>query len=90
VDAYAKAEKMRKTIENTEFVLRTNLTIVRATMSFGVACREYHNQTQDEIMDHADTALYQSKVSGRNRVYSYTVDFCPNFVRSLENISKTG
>jgi diguanylate cyclase (GGDEF)-like protein len=89
-DAYAKAEKIRKTIENTGFVVRTDLTSVRATMSFGVACREHQNQTQDEIINHADAALYQSKISGRNRVYIYTGDSCINFVRSLENTNETG
>src|SRR5215216_924015 len=79
-DAYAKAEKIRKTIEETEFAVQTSNEIVRATMSFGVACREYPNQTPDEIINHADAALYQSKISGRNRVYTYTVDSCINFV----------
>jgi diguanylate cyclase (GGDEF)-like protein len=88
-DAYAKAEKIRKTIEETEFAVRTSAARLHATMSFGVACREYMNQTPDEIIHHADAALYQSKISGRNQVYIYGIDSCINFVRSPENKSET-
>ena len=43
-------------------------------MSFGIACRESLSQTTDEIIHNADTALYHSKLTGRNRVYAYTRD----------------
>jgi diguanylate cyclase (GGDEF)-like protein len=89
-DAYAKADNIRKTIEETAFALRTSNESVRATMSFGVACREQRTQTSDEIIHHADAALYQSKICGRNRVYTYEVDSCINFVHSPENKSETG
>jgi diguanylate cyclase (GGDEF)-like protein len=89
-DAYAKAEKIRKRVEETEFVVRTSVASVRATMSFGVACREHLNRTSDEIIHHADAALYQSKIRGRNRVYTYTADSSTNFVGSLENKDETG
>jgi diguanylate cyclase (GGDEF)-like protein len=73
-DAYVIAEHIRKTIEETEFIIPTSIDCIRATMSFGIACRERFNQTPEEITHNADTALYQSKLSGRNRVYSFTED----------------
>lgn len=88
-DAYAKAEKIRKTIEETHFAIQTSNESVRATMSFGVSCREHPNETPDEIIHHADAALYQSKISGRNQVYTYEIDACMNFLRSPENKNET-
>jgi diguanylate cyclase (GGDEF)-like protein len=73
-DAYVIAEHIRKTIEETEFIIPTSIGCIRATMSFGIACRERFNQTPEEITHNADTALYQSKLSGRNRIYSFTED----------------
>jgi diguanylate cyclase (GGDEF)-like protein/putative nucleotidyltransferase with HDIG domain len=77
--AYERAEKIRKAIEEMEFVVPTNVSPIRATMSFGIACRESFSQTTDEIIHNADTALYHSKLSGRNRAFAYSnaeyVDF---------------
>lgn len=76
-----RAESIRTAIEETEFRVPTNVAPIRATMSFGIASRENFNQTIEEIIHHADTALYHSKLSGRNRVYAYTNGKCVNFLR---------
>jgi diguanylate cyclase (GGDEF)-like protein len=73
-DAYSIAEHIRKTIEETRFVVPSSVNGIRVTMSFGIACRECFSQTPDEITHNADTALYRSKVNGRNRVYSFAND----------------
>jgi diguanylate cyclase (GGDEF)-like protein len=70
--AYERVEDMRKTIERIEFLVPTNASPIRATMSFGIAGRERVGQTTDEIIHNADTALYHSKLSGRNRACAYT------------------
>jgi diguanylate cyclase (GGDEF)-like protein/putative nucleotidyltransferase with HDIG domain len=70
--AHERAEAIRKTIEEMEFTIPTNVSPIRATMSFGVACRESFGQTMNEIIHNADTALYHSKLSGRNRACAYT------------------
>jgi diguanylate cyclase (GGDEF)-like protein len=89
-DASNQAEKIRKAIEETEFTVPTSAGSVRATMSFGVACREHSCHSTDEIIHHADAALYQSKFSGRNRVYTYTVDSHINFLQEPEMTSAAG
>lgn len=38
------------------------------TANVGVALFYQHAATQDEIFKHADTAMYQAKSEGRNRV----------------------
>jgi diguanylate cyclase (GGDEF)-like protein len=68
--ACERAERIRKAVAEMEFTIPTNALPIRATMSFGVACRESFGQTTDEIIHNADTALYHSKLSGRNRAYA--------------------
>jgi diguanylate cyclase (GGDEF)-like protein len=72
--AYERAESLRRAIEEMEFTIPTSVLPIRVTMSFGLACRESFGQTTDEIIHHADTALYHSKLSGRNRAYAYTYE----------------
>ena len=61
--AYERAEVIRKAIENTEFTVPTSITPIRVTMSFGIAHRENFNQIAEEILHHADLALYHAKLS---------------------------
>lgn len=69
--AHERAEFIRKTIEEMEFTIPTNGSPIRATMSFGIAGRESFSQTMNEIIHNADTALYHSKLNGRNRACAY-------------------
>ena len=69
--AHERAEFIRKMIEETEFTIPTSVSPIRATMSFGIACRESFSQTVNEIIHNADTALYHSKLNGRNRAFAY-------------------
>lgn len=79
--AYERAESIRQAIEDMEFTIPTNAAPIRATMSFGIACRENFSQTIDEIIHNADTALYHSKLSGRNRANAYSQDGYVNYQR---------
>jgi diguanylate cyclase (GGDEF)-like protein len=86
--AYERIESIRKTIEGIEFTIPTSDSPIRATMSFGIACRETLSQTIDEIIHNADAALYHSKLSGRNQAYAYTRDGYMNYkTHSLEKVS---
>lgn len=69
--ATRRAEQIRKAIETARFVVPTSVDPIKATMSFGVSKREDFDQSREEILHHADTALYQSKLSGRNRSLAY-------------------
>jgi hypothetical protein len=77
--AYERVEGIRQSIEDMEFRIPTSPSPIRATMSFGVAGRESASQSTDEIIHNADTALYNSKLRGRNRVYAYTRDGYVNY-----------
>lgn len=65
--AVARVESIRETIANTEFQIPTQAQPLKVTMSFGIAGRQRPNQTANEIVHNADLAVYQAKLSGRNR-----------------------
>jgi diguanylate cyclase (GGDEF)-like protein len=62
VQGVALAERVRQHIEQTSIIRET-----RVTVSAGVA-QLAAGQTVREWLNRADTALYQAKASGRNRV----------------------
>lgn len=59
------AERVRTTIQNAEFTFEGKK--IPVTVSLGVATRKDETDW-DALFNRADTALYQSKQSGRNRV----------------------
>ena len=61
----AKAETLRKIIENSECVADGN--VIKHTMSFGVTQFDPSKSIEENISD-ADQKLYTAKESGRNRV----------------------
>ncbi|MCB0060477.1 MAG: diguanylate cyclase, partial [Caldilineaceae bacterium] len=64
-------EKLRNTIAQARFEVSTSVTPLGATMSFGVAEREFQGQTAEQIIHNADLAVYRSKSTTRNRVCYY-------------------
>lgn len=69
--AAERAEIIRKEVENVMFSVPTSIEPIRATLSMGIAARENFEQTSDEIIHNADSALYNSKLQGRNRVFAF-------------------
>jgi diguanylate cyclase (GGDEF)-like protein len=69
--SYHRAEEIRHAIEKTAFPIQTSATPIQVTISMGIAGREQSDQTIEEIIHNADTALYHSKLKGRNRTYVY-------------------
>lgn len=61
--AMIAAERIRKSIENTEIE-----TIGHITGSLGVATYFEHSENIDELLELTDQAMYTSKRNGRNRV----------------------
>ena len=70
--AYERAEMIRQVIEKSDFIVPTSVTPIKVTMSFGIAGRENFSQNAKEIVHNADTALYHSKLEGRNRSFIYS------------------
>lgn len=70
--AIERAEFIRREIENARFNIPTSINPIQATLSLGIATRENFEQTGEEIIHNADTALYNSKLKGRNRAFAYT------------------
>jgi diguanylate cyclase (GGDEF)-like protein/putative nucleotidyltransferase with HDIG domain len=71
-EAFPRIETVREAIASTEFEVSTSVTPIKATMSFGIAGRDKHVQTENEIIHNADVALYSAKLNGRNetRIFS--------------------
>jgi len=61
------AEKIRGAVESSVF--RYNDEIIAATISLGIAAHR-ENETSDQLIARADTALYAAKDAGRNLVRS--------------------
>lgn len=72
------AEYIRATIAENYFPDSQGNNTVKLTASLGIAC--YNPQTEekiankDELIQQADSALYQAKESGRNKVCSYYLE----------------
>lgn len=67
------AEKLRKAVEDFDFKLINDpQKTLRVTISVGVASlAETQAKTAEELIKFADTALYESKETGRNRISVY-------------------
>lgn len=63
------AERVRETIAKTPF--QSEKHIIDITVSIGLASMNNTKDNLDEIIKHADVALYDAKNSGRNKI-SYT------------------
>ena len=59
-------DNLRKEIENSKFK-----TVGKITISIGVSEFKTKNETFEDVFKKADQALYQAKMSGRNRIYVY-------------------
>ncbi len=66
-EARQGAEKLRAAIESSAFDLPDTRSI-SVTASIGIAYSDDQYRTFEELYQQADTALYASKRSGKNRV----------------------
>lgn len=67
-EAYRIAESIRTAIEASEFSIPTSPTPIRTTMTLGIACYPQDATTATDLLHHADVAVYQAKMDGRNQV----------------------
>lgn len=66
------AERIRKSIEEQQY--QANDDIIRITTSAGVCSYPDQANTAEELIHHADSALYEAKQTGRNRVSVFTTE----------------
>jgi two-component system cell cycle response regulator len=66
--AAAAAERIRSAVEGAPFLLPGESERVCVTVSIGVAIADHTDADAEAIIKRADTALFHSKESGRNRV----------------------
>jgi two-component system, cell cycle response regulator len=62
------AERLRRSIAASSFMIPGLGQPLEVTISIGVASTESADETPDALMKRADEALYEAKRSGRNRV----------------------
>ncbi|MDX2094873.1 MAG: PleD family two-component system response regulator [Alphaproteobacteria bacterium] len=67
VRCYEAAERLRKGVEATPFVIPHPESPIRKTISIGCATMQ-PNDTPESLLKRADVALYEAKNSGRNKV----------------------
>ncbi len=67
-EAFQVAEAVRKAIAERDFDIPTSTSPIRTSMSFGIACFPTDASSATDLLHHADVAVYQAKMDGRNRV----------------------
>lgn len=70
-DAFKLAERVRRDMEQTQFQTQGESFTIAITISIGVAAFTNKTSNIDDILRNADTALYEAKRAGRNRVTEY-------------------
>jgi len=65
------AERIREAIE--ENIIKTPKGDIKLTVSIGITYLQDRNKTLKDILSHSDSALYQAKSEGRNKVKLYSL-----------------
>lgn len=65
------AERIRRTVSETEFLAESGAAMDNATLSIGVSSFNPSRQSPLAIIETADRALYKAKTLGRNQVVVY-------------------
>ena len=74
-NAAITAERIRENVGNLQFFEGQDKFSV--TVSIGVAGHPSHGEDTESVLGHADSALYQAKSDGRNRVATANVECQP-------------
>lgn len=67
-EAYIIAERIRQAIEKYHFINEEIFPHKNLTLSLGIATFPDDASTKDELLEHADKALYEAKRQGKNRI----------------------
>ncbi len=72
IEAATQAETIsEKILSVLEQPYQLDTNVYQSTVSIGVALSSNHDQLQDELLKHADIAMYQAKKAGRNVMCFY-------------------
>ena len=85
-DAVARAEQLRRAISSAPVLY--GASPIAVTASFGVATFPYDGKSGDALIASADSALYEAKASGRNRVHAYEPLVRPGWVAAESDCSR--
>jgi len=69
--AHLLAERVRKSAGEQEYQVDDNQTSHLITLSIGVSSFPGQANTVEELTFHADSALYEAKETGRNKVCDF-------------------
>lgn len=75
-DCHERTERLRLSMASQEFIYG-EASIGSVTLSAGVSALSTQNDDPDSLLHRADTALYQAKASGRNRVMCAETESVP-------------
>lgn len=70
--AHTIIDRLRENIQDTVFKSRNDSGTFQVTVSFGITHAKLADINLDSIINQADSALYQAKESGRNKVQLHT------------------
>lgn len=70
-EGWEVAEKLRKVIEETDFEYGKTQPLGKITISVGLANLPVDAESQENLVDCADSALYACKRAGRNKAIAY-------------------
>jgi two-component system cell cycle response regulator len=66
--AFSVAERLRQSVEATQFAISRPPNAINVTVSIGIASSTGADDAADKLLHRADQALYRAKREGRNRV----------------------
>lgn len=81
-EAAVVAERIRRSFEDPFSIERRE---IRATVSIGVALNSDPADDADDLLRHADAAMYRAKANGRNRVEAFDARFRAALARRLDD-----
>jgi diguanylate cyclase (GGDEF)-like protein len=71
-EAIAVAQRLRKTVQNSDFNIQDLEKGEKLTISIGIAVYRRDADCRQKLIEYADTALYAAKARGRNQVLTYS------------------
>lgn len=86
--AIAVGEKLRRIVETHRFIDVSTQTPTPITISIGITAYPDDVRELDDLIDHADIALYDAKDAGRNRVVCYPQLTLPTSLDAVRNLKK--